>query len=74
MEIYNINPTILNEHLISLQFNPSKSNLLAGVETATKSKLTRLYNKRHEEAKLKAAKGPKAKVEHVKFDPVLEEV
>lgn len=42
-----MNPTILNEVLIPLQFNPQKRNLLEDVSTSTKIKLTRQFNKRH---------------------------
>lgn len=57
-----------------MQFNPDKVNLMAGISSNQKSKLTRLYNKKHMELKLKAAKKEKVKVEHVKFDPVLEDM
>ena len=44
-----------------MQFILDKSNPLAVVPTATKSKLTRLFNKRHEESKLKQTKAAKGK-------------
>ena len=48
METYHITPAILNEHIILIQFNPKKDNLMSEISTQTKTKLTKLYNKRHE--------------------------
>lgn len=44
------------------------------IPTATKTKLTKLFNKRHEDSKLKQTNKAKSKVEHFKFDPLMEEV
>jgi hypothetical protein len=44
------------------------------VPPQVKAKLTRLFNKRHEDFKLKAVKNVKGKSEHIKFNPLLEEV
>jgi hypothetical protein len=44
-----------------MQFILDKSNPLANIPTATKSKLTRLFNKRHEDNKLKQTKVVKGK-------------
>lgn len=41
------------------------------ITPAAKANLTKQFNKRHEETKLKKAKAGKIKEEHVKFDPVL---
>jgi hypothetical protein len=48
------------------------NNPLAEINGQTKAKLTRLFNKRHEDNKLKQTKAVKGKTEHVKYDPVLE--
>jgi hypothetical protein len=72
MELYHFSPLILNEHLASLQFDLDKVNPLSGISSQVKAKLTRLFNKRHEDAKLKKQKTIKAKTEHIKFNPVLE--
>ena len=56
-----------------MPFSVNKSNNpLAEISSQTKAKLTRLFNKRHEDNKLKQAKAIKGKNEHVKYDPVLE--
>ena len=78
MEQYRIGPAMVGEHLISLYYTPFSPNPLADVPAAAKGKLTRLYNKRHEEAKLAKAKakgkgGNKEQQKHMKFDPVMEE-
>jgi hypothetical protein len=58
---------------VSLQYNSAKKiNPLASVSPATKSQLTRLFNRRHEEAKLTKVKAIKMKDEHIKFNSVLE--
>lgn len=70
MEQYHFGPEVLYEHLVGLQFG--KDNPLASVNFAMKSKLTRLFNRRHEDAKLMKTKAAKLKTEHIKFNPVLE--
>lgn len=74
MEIYNLNPTLLNENLAGVQFNPNKEGVLTDIPTNIKAKLTRTYNKRHEATKIKGgAKGKdKVQADHAKFDPELE--
>ena len=75
MEQYRLTPLALQEHLTSIQTTGDKSSALSDVPPAVKAKLTRLYNRRHEDVKLKAQKGGKAKGEQMaKFNPVLEEV
>lgn len=72
MEQYNITPAILNEHLISLTSFGGKDHPLSNVPSQIKTKLTKAFNKRHEEAKLKQKqKGKKVDVTHIKFDPVM---
>ena len=72
MENYNINPAILAEHLTNMPYKMGKdSNPFEGIPTKVKASLTRTFNKRHEDSKLKAIKGGKVKAEHVKFDPIL---
>jgi hypothetical protein len=73
MEEYRLTPAILNEHLITLVTLGQKTTPLATVPPATKAKLTKLFNKRHEDARLKQQKGKNQSVHLVKFDPVLEE-
>jgi hypothetical protein len=48
METYKITPTILAESLATLYFTTDKSSPFADVSSQAKSKLTRLFNKRHE--------------------------
>ena len=73
MELYRLNPTILSEHLVSLGSLDSKNSPLLSIPGPTKAKLTRTFNKRHEEAKLKGKKGKKGPSnDHQKYDPVLE--
>ena len=77
MEQYRIPPAMVGEHLLALYYTPLSSNPLADVPAATKGKLTRLYNKRHEEAKLAKAKakskgGSKEQQKHIKYDPLME--
>jgi hypothetical protein len=72
MENYNITPAIISDHLSSLNFTNDKSNILSSISPAIKSKLTRSYNKRHEDTKLEQQNNKaKVKVDHIKYDPVL---
>lgn len=50
---YGITPAVLNEHLMSLQFGKDRQNILKDIETIKKSKLTRIFNKKHETLKMK---------------------
>jgi hypothetical protein len=54
MENYNLSPAIMNEILLEVQYNPQKNTLLPDVTGSTKGKLTKAFNRRHEEAKIKA--------------------
>jgi hypothetical protein len=64
---------MITEHLTSLYYTTSTDkNPWTEVPSAVKGKLTRIYNKRHEDSKIKAATKSKAVVEHVKFDPLME--
>ena len=74
MEGYRLTPLILNEHLSSLTALSSKTSPLAAIPPAIKAKLTRLFNKRHEDAKLMKKTGKAATQEHAKFNTVLEEL
>lgn len=38
---------------MEVQYNPGKNTLLGDVSTSTKTKLTKTFNRRHEEAKMK---------------------
>jgi hypothetical protein len=71
MEYYSISPAILNDHLATLVTASDKSNPLGAIPTAVKSKLTRLFNKLHEDSKLKQQKIKKGGEKHAKFNPVL---
>ena len=71
MEQYHFSPLVLNEHLAALQFNLDKINPLSEISAQIKTKLTRLFNKRHDDAKLKKEKAAKVKAQHIKFNPVL---
>lgn len=73
MEHYNITPAMIGDHLTSLNFTTStdKSHPLADIPSTVKGKLTRLFNKRHEDSKMKATNKVKAKNDHVKFDPLM---
>ena len=54
MEQYNITPAIITDHLNSLYYTTGNDkNPLTEVPSAMKAKLTRLYNKRHEDSKMK---------------------
>lgn len=44
MQLYNLNPELLREHLMELMYNPGKADLMAKVETKVKASMTRLYN------------------------------
>lgn len=52
MQFYGLTPDSLNQALIGVQYNPSKLNLMAEVSTSTKTKLTKLFKKRHEQMRL----------------------
>ncbi len=43
----------MNEVLLEVQYNPQKNTLLPDVTASTKGKLTKAFNRRHEEAKIK---------------------
>lgn len=53
MQTYNITPAIISEHLTSLNQGTEKTNPMASIPTAIKTKLTKAFNKRHEDARLK---------------------
>ena len=54
MEEYRITPAMINDHLASLYYTQKdKQSPLADIPSNVKAKLTRLFNKRHEDAKLK---------------------
>jgi hypothetical protein len=76
MEQYNITPAMIADHLATLHFTTStdKYNPLNDIPSAVKGKLTKLFNKRHEDSKMKQAVKGKGKAEHVKFDPLMEEL
>jgi hypothetical protein len=74
MEQYNITPAMIGDHLSSLYYSPGEKNPLGDVPSSVKGKLTRLYNKRHEDSKMKQITKGKGKVEHTKFDPPMEEL
>jgi hypothetical protein len=76
METYNLSPATMNEVLLEVQYNPQKNALLPDVTSSTKSKLTKAFNRRHEEARMKG-KAKKVAVpvaEHLKYNEVLEEM
>lgn len=76
MDYYNLTPAVINEHLATLANAPDKTNPLTSLASNVKSKLTRLFNKFHEETKLKQQKGKRGGAggeKHIKIDPVLEE-
>lgn len=73
METYGLTPTTMNEVLLQIQYNPQKNVLFPDVTTSTKTKLTKAFNRRHEEARMK---GKTKKVaaplpEHLKYNEVL---
>ncbi len=45
MKQYNITPTIMNENLIPIIYNPRKENLMKEIPAATKTKVSKLYTK-----------------------------
>lgn len=57
MEGYRITPMVVNEHLASLFYvdksNNNSVNPLSEIPSTIKGKLTRMFNKRHGDAKLK---------------------
>lgn len=57
MDNYGLTPELIKDHLLDLQFNPRKLDLMAKVPAKTKGNLTRMWNKRHETSlKIKKAK------------------
>lgn len=76
MENYNLTPEIIKEHLLDLQFNPKKLDLMAKISANIKGKLTRMYNKKHETS-LKAKKtkqGKSVEVGGAKYNDMMEEL
>lgn len=49
MEHYQITPELFKENLVDIQYNPKKLDLLHQIPTATKTSLTRQYNKLHKD-------------------------
>lgn len=53
MENYHISPDILREHILSLQFNPKKEDLMSGLginfnkDPKIKAKITREFNSKN---------------------------
>jgi hypothetical protein len=41
MEEYRLTPELIKEHLLDVQFNPRKLDLMAAISTQTKAKLTK---------------------------------
>lgn len=76
MEHYQITPELLKEHLVDVQFNPKKLDLLHTIPTQTKTSLTRLYNKLHKDTfrgKKTGVKKSEMEIEQVK-DPFYEDI
>lgn len=71
MDYYHISPTIITEHLQSLQLGDRQS-LMKDISASTKAKLTRAYNKYHENTKFKKKKTITTE-DFSKYDPVLGE-
>lgn len=71
MDYYHISPTVISEHLQSLQLG-DRQNLMKDISASTKAKLTKAYNRYHENTKFKKKKTKTAE-DFNKYDPVLEE-
>jgi hypothetical protein len=56
-----------------MPYGSGKENPFSTIPSKTKGALTRMFNKKHEDAKLKLQqqKGKSKGTEHVKFNPVL---
>ena len=73
MELYRISPELITENLVPMTSFKIDSPF-ASISGSVKAKLTRAFNKRHEDAKLKGKKVKKGTtMEHLKFNPILEE-
>jgi hypothetical protein len=57
METYNLNPDLLKEHLVDVQFNPKKIDYFQSVPSNIKAQITRLYNNRHKSSLKSKKKG-----------------
>jgi len=55
MDFYNLTPVHISENLQNLQFR-ERQDLMKNIPTATKTKLTKTYNKYHETTKFKKKK------------------
>lgn len=49
-ENYGLTPELVKEHLVDLIYNPSKKDLMEGIETKSKASFTRLYNSKFKES------------------------
>jgi hypothetical protein len=57
MEEYRLTPEMIKDHLLDVQYNPKKLDMMASISSQTKAKLTKEYNKRHETSlKMKKSK------------------
>lgn len=57
MEEYELNPDMLKEHLVDIQFRGNKKDPFTGISTQTKTAVTKLYNKRHKSSLKKKVTG-----------------
>jgi hypothetical protein len=49
-ENYGLTPELVKEHLVDIVYNPTKTDLMEGVETKVKASFTRLYNSKFKES------------------------
>ena len=75
MSQYKINPTILKEHLTSLQLDPDAAeDVYKAIPTKIKTQLTKAYNSLHKTSVSKVKKKKSPTKEEEKFDPDVEEM
>ena len=73
MDHYDITPTTLAENITCLQYG-NRESLLKDIAPATKTKLTKAYNKHHQTTKFKKHKAKAEGDKTAKYDPVLGEM
>ena len=74
MSQYKINPTILKEHLTSLQLDPDAAeDVYKAIPTKVKTQLTKAYNALNKTSVSKVKKKKPTTKEEEKFDPDVEE-
>eukprot|EP00828_Plagiopyla_frontata_P010885 TRINITY_DN1592_c0_g1_i1.p2 TRINITY_DN1592_c0_g1~~TRINITY_DN1592_c0_g1_i1.p2 ORF type:complete len:174 (-),score=44.48 TRINITY_DN1592_c0_g1_i1:182-703(-) len=73
MLLYNLNPQLIKENLIDIQYNPQKQDYLKDIPSSAKAALTKCYNKMHAFKAEKKKRITGTGLPNEKFDPNINE-